>query len=253
MSSMLLRVAAIVTVASGLAFAAPGDPFGGAETGCVPDTLEAYKCEITITKMLGKLIEGTNKCHIKQASAAYKGSTYDSELCEQKNKAKFDNSLLKYGPLCGQDVLDNVAQLEADLLADQTQTTPPSLDALNGSFFCDTTSGTPIDSTGEEAGSVPATAEHYKCETSVSKYAGDLWNDLLSRCHVKAAVAGFKGNTYDEDACHASERAQFNYYVNRLVLQGICPSCLDGTAQAAIADAIEARADSENGLVFTCP
>jgi hypothetical protein len=253
MSSMLLRVSAIVCLTGGLAIAAPGDPFGGAETGCVPADFTALKCEIQLTKLLAKLIEGTNMCHVKQATAAFKGSIYDSEACEQKNKDKFDAGVAKYSSICGGDVLTNVAAQEATLLADQTQTSPPSLDALNGSFFCDNTSGTPIDSTGEEAGSVPSTLAHLKCESTVSRYAADMWNGIMYKCHVKAATYSFKSRTYDEDACHAYERAKFNRYSDRLVLQGICPPCLDGAAQAAIADAIEARADSENDVVFTCP
>src|SRR5206468_3007537 len=86
-----------------------GVPFGGDDTGCVPDTKNHLKCGDSIGKAVGKAIRAVIKCHQKQADAAFatlngKVTTFDEELCEEgpnggkSAKEKFEAAIAKIGP-----------------------------------------------------------------------------------------------------------------------------------------------------------
>jgi hypothetical protein len=262
---MMARLAfAIVLVVARLSVAAPGDPFGGDDTGCVPATKPELGCSVKVGKLLSKLIVSVLRCHMDQGAAAFRGAGSGEQGCEQSAKSKFESDLAKltHDGICAQAVLDNAATQEGVLLADQTQTSPPSLDALNGTIFCDATSGVPIagtpgDPDDDDAGFVPATAENLKCAIGVAKNVIKLWSGILVRCHTKAAVAGFKSSAFDEEACENAVkvgiRSRYDALAAKLTAAGICPACLDASGQATIGDDIQSRADQENGLVFVCP
>lgn len=262
---MMVRLAfAIVLVAGRLSVAAPGDPFGGDDTGCVPADKPGLGCSTKVEKLFSKLIMSVIRCHIDQAAAAFSGGGSGEGGCTQSATAKFEHALAKLtqDAICPQAVLDNAAAQEAVLLADQTQTSPPSLDALNGTVFCDPTSGvtiagTPGDPDNDDAGFVPATAENLKCAIGVAKNIAKLWSGVMVRCHNRAALAGFKGSAFDEEACENAERVgirtRYDAVAAKLAAAGICPACLDAAGQATIGDDIQSRADQENSVAFPCP
>ena len=262
-STMLIPVGAFALAAS-LALANPGDPFGGDDTGCAPDTKEHSACEFRVAKSLARLVAVVTRCHITQAGAAFRGAGFGEGGCEEAARAKLDKILAKLAAdgICPQAVLDNAAAEEATLLAGQTQTSPPSLDALNGSMFCDPTSNvlladTPGDPDADDAGYVPATPENLRCAVVVAKNVAKLWVGIVVRCHVRAAALSYKGEPADDEACEDGAifgvRSKYDKQVDKLVAANICPPCLDAAGQAALGDAIEARVDQENGLVFVCP
>jgi hypothetical protein len=256
----ILTLTAAAVLAATVVLAGPGDPFGGDDTGCVPDTADHLKCELKMARSLAKITRGTTGCHDKQAAAGFDGAGFGEPGCEQAVQAKFDKVLGKLGVagICPQAVLDNAAAAAAILLADRTQTDPPSMDAFNGSFFCDSTSGALLstvsgDNEDDDAGWIPATEEHLKCEAGVAKNVAKLWLGIVAKCHVKAAKYGFVDIAFDEEACEGVLRAKYDSAQGKLVALGICPPCLDATAQAALADEVEGRADQENGDTFVCP
>ena len=77
----LLLASAILAFRSS-AIAAPGDPFGGDDAGCVPPTAAVGRCEDGVQKALTKYIQTVIKCHIKAADAAVNSMPFDEELCE---------------------------------------------------------------------------------------------------------------------------------------------------------------------------
>ena len=262
-TTMLITVAA-VALATSLAFANPGDPFGGDDTGCAPDTKEHSGCEFRVAKSLARLVAVVTRCHITQAEAAFRGAGFGEGGCEQVARTKLDKILAGLAGLgfCPQAVLDNAAAQEATLLAGRTQTSPRSLDALNGDIFCDSTSGIPLAATpgdpdADDAGWVPNTPGNLKCAVGAAKNLAKLWVGIVVRCHVRAAGLLYKGEPADDEACEDGAifgiRSKYDKVVTKLVAAGICPSCLDAAGQAALGDAIEVRVDRENGLVFVCP
>src|SRR2546426_5433468 len=70
-------------------------PFGADDSGCVPDSKGHLKCSNSIAKAFGKLIKSVAKCHIRQANAAFGGSSFDEEGCELAAKTKFDGKVAK--------------------------------------------------------------------------------------------------------------------------------------------------------------
>jgi hypothetical protein len=263
MRSITLAMIGAGALAVGVALANPGDPFGGDETGCVPGTKDALRCEGKLTKVTAKLIGAVIRCHIDQAGAAFQGGDFAESQCEESAKAKYDKDLgrLAAGGTCPQEVLDNAALQEVLLLAGQGQITPPSLDALNGTIFCDAASGAPLagaagDPDGDDGGFVPATVENLRCAIGVAKDVSKLWTDILTRCHYRAALYGFRGAYADDEACEEGAygvRTRYDGLAATLVAAGICPSCLDGPGQSALGTAIQGRADQDNGLIFVCP
>jgi hypothetical protein len=264
MRSIVLTMVGAGALAAGVALANPGDPFGGDDTGCVPSTKDQLRCEGKLTKVTAKLIAGAIRCHLAQAEAAFRGSTFAESSCEQSARAKYDRDLgrLAAGGTCPQQVLDNAGLQETLLLAGQGQTSPPSLDALNGTIFCDPTSGVPLagaagDPDVDDAGSVPATPENLKCAVGVAKNISKLWSDIMTRCHSRAATLGFGGSYADDEACEdgafVGVRTRYERSAEKLAAAGICPPCLDGPSQTVLGDAIETRADQDNGLIFVCP
>jgi len=250
-----------------LASAAPGDPFGGDDDGCVPADKVGYTCGAKIGAALGKLTESVIKCHIVQEGHAFKASHsaigFDNaeENCElgpsnTSAKARFDAVVAKYTPVCD-PALVTAAQAQRDvLLADQTET--DSLDALNGSFFCDATSGLTIaEPGGDDAGYIPASANAQKCAVGAAKAYAKLVVSVY-KCHAKAAQLGLAGRPFDEDACEdgapplRSARAKYDATLQKYVAAGICPSCVATNAPTLADDAIAAL-DAQAADLFPCP
>jgi len=240
--------------------AALAAPFGGTHTGCSsPDSL-AYKCGALFGKVLGKLEQSVFKCHLTQASHAFKaghsspGFDNAEENCTAgpsatSAKAKFDAVLAKYSGMCSATLVANAESRRDAILADQTN--PDSLDALNSRFFCDDTSGLTIaEPGGSEAGWIAPDANVYKCEVILAK----IWLKLqlaVRKCHTTAAKYALAG-TFDDTACVQTARAKYDGYAQKLVAYGFCPACVT-TGSSSLADDTIADLDAQLEELYPCP
>src|SRR2546430_4942452 len=75
-------------------------PFGGEDSGCVPDTKDHLTCSNKIAKAFGKLVTNVARCHVRQATAGFNTQAEDDETCEMAAKSKFDASLTKISGRC---------------------------------------------------------------------------------------------------------------------------------------------------------
>jgi len=249
-----------VCLVAGGALAAPGDPFGGDDTGCVPDTIDHRQCSQVIVEAFGRLINSVSSCHIKQASAVFKGSSVDEESCEMKAKAHFDGTVASISSKCSPQVLAGANAFAAVLLAPATSS-PQSLDAQNGNVYCDGTVA--IDGTGEDAGKIPLSKDGLKCANAVSKNLARLAGVATGggtrgvlKCHWKAANAAFRKQHFDEEACEMVALATFNKGRDKVL--SICPACLDQAAQDNLASGptigVTTQLDNNfNSIVYPCP
>jgi len=102
--------------------------------------------------------------------------------------------------------------------------------------------GTPFG--GDDTGFVPPDKGTLKCESSVTKNAAKL-TLAVSICHDKAADAGVKGKTFDEEACETAARGKYDAANAKL----ICPSCIDSSATG---DSVEAQLDTAANAAIYC-
>jgi hypothetical protein len=263
----------VVTLAWALstpALAAPGDPFGGDDTGCAASTKLGNSCAKAVLVTIVKLRRSVLGCHLTQAGQAFKtgmgtpGFSNQEELCEVGNpqnsaKAKFDGRIANLAARgCDATVIANANAARDVILADQT--TPGSMDALNGAFFCDPTSGNLIDPGGDDAGYIPSTDDHYKCSVVVAK----AWSKLdtyVSKCHYRMGLAVFADRPFDEDACEdgdpsRSALARYNATVGKYIAAGICPPCLADagpTSALSLGTTRVSEADADLGDTYVCP
>jgi hypothetical protein len=255
-----------VCLASSAVHAAPGDPFGGGETGCIPNAEPGLACGKALTGAFGKLVAGTIKCHLSQVKAAFQavGSSpvFDAaeETCTTKVKAKFDASLAKASTSCAPAVVAAAESRRDAFLADVSNMT--SLDSLNGAFFCDASSGLSIADAGggdqDEAGSIPASADNYKCSVGFAKSVSKLLANIY-KCHGKAAASGFVSKPFVTGACDDmpnGARAKHNAAMQKLIDKGICPPCLADGGSGALPFALGAGTlsflDSLNEEIYPC-
>ena len=247
--------------------AAPGDPFGGNETGCAPTTKQGLSCGIKMNALLAKLKRSALVCQLKQDGQAFKtgmdapGFSNAEDNCEigpseQSAKAKFDALMGKLSIVCDPTVVANVLARRDVILGPSS--TPGSLDELNARVFCDTTSGVEIEP-GANFGWIPSTPEHYKCSVVVAK----LWSKLdytIAKCHHRQAQYVFAGKPFDVEACETGIKGALTRYyagVAKYVATGICPACLADTMSPTSAESLGtttlAGADAQLQDVFVCP
>lgn len=251
----------------------PGRPFdcsdGGTtscasdDTGCVSGTRDQLKCSSMIGKAFSKALSMAAKCHVKQATMRFQGSSETGagtaeENCESNpgNSAKgvLDATLagLASTGICEPLQLTNAAAQEAVLFG----AGPTSLDGQNGNVYCDASSGVLIGD--DDTGSVAADASMLKCETTVAK-ALDKLVVFGAKCHEKMNSAFFKGKDFDEETCEMTDPIstkgaldKFNKVRDKLAHLGICPPCLDSAALDALAaNAINAL-DTGNASTYPC-
>jgi hypothetical protein len=229
------------------------------DTGCVPDTVDHLKCGDGIAKAIAKAVVAVVKCHQKQASNAFKGDWRDDETCEvgpggHGAREKLDDALEKLEPSCSAEQLAAAAALEASLFADPSD--PLSLDALNASVYCDSTSGSLVDLTGDDVGFVPNSKSEFLCADQVAKAIAKLWAGV-SKCQSKMADAFFSGAEFDESLCEQSGgKSALDKYVatmSKLDGKGICTqTCMARAARDAIGAAVLARIEAANAAAFPC-
>src|SRR2546427_1718151 len=241
-------LAAVVVVSLFLVVAAirAQAPFGGDDSGCVPDSKDHLKCSNSIAKGFGKLIKSVAKCHIKQASAAFKGSPADDETCENAAKTKFDATVAKVASLCPPAVLAGAGAEESILLGPKTTT--GSLDQQNGAVYC---AGTvDIDPSGDDAGKIPPDAATLKCESGVAKDLAGLAAAGI-KCHTKMASSGAKMGSTDDETCEGAALTKYDGKVAKLTG---CPMCLNSAGLAhSPTTGVVAQADGANFLIYPCP
>lgn len=264
-------VATLLTAAPALA--GPGDPFGGSETGCTPIDKLGVNCGKIVTAALAKLKLGVVKCHMTQVGHAFQtghsstGFDNAEENCSIGNpsnsaKAKFDAYMAKAAAYCDPAVVAAANARAASVVASVAD--PASFDALNGAFFCDATSGLSIAEPGggddDEAGSIPATPEHYKCAVITMK----SWAKLVAsvyKCHAKKAASDFAGKPFDTDLCEETAPkgalARYQAPLQKYIDVGYCPTCLADTMSPTYAPGLGTSAladlDAQNGEIYPCP
>jgi len=100
---------------------------------------------------------------------------------------------------------------------------------------------------------------HLACS---SKIGSALAKSVLAAtiCHIdNMNKFFFKLRNFDEETCEETDRIRFrgardkfNKVRDKLVAQGICPPCLDGSAMDALADSVTAQLDAANDDVYPC-
>jgi hypothetical protein len=241
--------------------AAPGDPLGGDETGCAANTSGGNSCARSANSLISKLRLGLNKCHLAQAKAAFAAGTgsaaisADEEACTDKWETYFNDKLaLLAAKGCDAGMLANATARRDVILGDQT--VAGSMDALNGSLFCDATSGNEIDPGGNDGGWIPSSSSHFKCSYTLGKAFADLeWKQ--QGCHYKLANSIFRSRTYDEAACEdagpKSGLGKFEARMSKYIASGICPSCIDTASVNALGTSIIADNNANLEEVYVCP
>jgi hypothetical protein len=259
-----LGACAGMCLTASVAVAAPGDAFGGDDTGCVPSDRAGVICGKVITKALAKLTANVIGCHIQQAitaSHSQGGAEELEEFCvvdlDTSAKSEFDSVLARYAGRCDPALIANAALRRDALLSDQTD--PASLDALNGRFYCDSSSGMTIaEPGGDDAGYIPADFRSRLCSEFVAKAYATLLGKLY-KCHVRAAQRGFSGKAFDEDACEDGAAplrkgalTKYNLAVQAYMSSHSCPACLVSDAPTLGTDTVNTL-DAQNSESFPCP
>ena len=286
-------VLAALCLAPGAGLAAPGDPFGSDDAGCVPDTRDHLHCASALARSVSTLVAQMTRCERQQVDNAFRilhprvGSPppprFDKESCVRAQaKAPFDLALgkLQGAGVCPATALVNAQELGDALVADPS--TPGSLDALNAATYCDATSGTLIDPAGSTGGYVPSTSDNLRCADAVGKNLMLLVRGVTG-CHLRLARASFNNQpvaehrvltgeraqglrygpelatfvkglrVFDEEACERRARARYVRSAREVTGGAVCPPCLDLTAQVALGDAAVATLEQESGRIFVCP
>src|SRR5262249_12277368 len=162
-------------------------------------------------------------------------------------KGKFDATVAQTAPKCPPEVVANAGTVSAGLVSGSG-----SLDVQNGLVYCDTSSGTPIDPSGDDAGSVPSSADGLKSSDGVGNDLAKLWR-AIGKCSTEAADAAFKGKAFDEATCRSTATGKYDAAAAKLIAKGGCPTCLDAGAQSALRDALLTQLDAIDGQIFVCP
>lgn len=207
----------------------------------LPPDEATYKCEAAIAKKMTKLRKSLIKCHLKAAKAGLAGRAFDAVACEQAARTKFDTGAA--------DVEDcpSCLTLQYSTFADQVT---QAAETETAGFFCAGT--TPLG--GPNAGFVPPDSPTAKCE---AKVAGNLSKlaACISKCDAKWMKERFDGDSFDRAACITTQpekscRAKYDTKAEKIFSGGGCPSCLDLTSQALLADQLTDRVGIEDGLNF---
>lgn len=240
----------LLALGAGAASAAPGDPFGGDDGGCVPRSSDLKRCSERAAKAYSLLESALVKCHASQAAARFSSvidgnpKAFDEEACEAAARGRFDDTLagLDAGGRCG----GNSILFTAAEAADSVQA---ALDARGSDLYCDATSGTAIDPGGDDAGSIPATRDALTCTRRLGSALGKLAKTVV-RCHQSAAAAAFGGAAFDDEACEQAAVAKYDSLAASLAAKGTCPPCVDA---ALLRDDATARLDAGNASLYPCP
>jgi hypothetical protein len=108
----------------------------------------------------------------------------------------------------------------------------------------------------DDGGCLPPDATTARCENAVAQATGTLMGGILG-CHAKAAAAGVKGASADDELCE-SNPAKRNGVVDRFFsfVDKLVPKCGDDCFtddSATLAAQVRSFLDARNGDVFCAP
>jgi hypothetical protein len=246
---------------------APGDPLDPDDGGCAPTTSLGLKCAKGAVVLLQKYRQAVVTCHLKQEGLAYKsglgeqGFSNAEEVCETQNpsqsaRAKFEAGMAKLTALgCDATMIGLTTTIGNTVIAEMD-------DVWNQAFFCDDTTGNPIDPNGNDAGWIPPNDDVQKCSVAVAK-AWVKADAMFAKCHTKAATAVFKSVPFDEEACESGDPfksvlAVYDAKIGAYIAQGICPPCLADLNPVepfalALAEVLEIEREGEVASAYVCP
>ena len=128
----LAMVAGLAAVfAAGSARAAT--PFGGDDTGFIPPSKDALKCESSVSKDVSGFIKTVAKCHDSRAKGKLADDTAE-DACENAAATKYDLKFAKVASLCATAAPCTNWPAVRDLARGL-------LDGNNGSVYCQSPSG----------------------------------------------------------------------------------------------------------------
>ncbi|HLK10320.1 MAG TPA: hypothetical protein VKW76_02970 [Candidatus Binatia bacterium] len=228
---MLATVMLGLALAGGRAGAAPGDPFGGDDTGFIPPDATTQKCESKVGKTLATFVKCVEKCHVSRAKLKLAVTPVDAEDgCEAVCEGKYDISVGKLSavagcpPACMSPV--SIRSIWEGLL-----------DGNNNQIYCD--AGTAFG--GEDTGFIPSAPAFLLCETKLGGLAAKLVGCYM-KCHASRSTE--KLDPTGEDGCETSCTTAFSTKASALTG---CPPCLN---TATLATTLLTSTNNDNGLVY---
>lgn len=249
-AAMLCLVLLAAPPSAARAALAPGEPFGGTLSGCVPPASAELKCSVAASRALDTLETKLRKCHELEAKARFSAvvagvpRAFDGAACATRELAKFAGST---GRACTGRPLLAALPAAAATLRD-------TIAAENGGAYCDASTAVPIDPSGAITGWVPPLADVRSCAARTSKNLARLASDLR-KCHARAASdgVGSREPRVATDVCEAAAIARYDLAVARPAAVRGCPACLDTAGLASLRDALVARVRDANAAAFPCP
>jgi hypothetical protein len=238
----------------------------------VPPSSSTKSCEYTVAGKIKALAVCTANCQMEEADYTLNGKAFDEAACEQGSgspiscRAAYDKAqaavLAKtvrvHGvkqPICP-GCLDAAGQRR---LADSAVS---FVEELDGQVYCAGTTGF----ASGNPGFVPPDKNTGTCEDTVSRNLRTLAG-CITTCQKKEADAAFRNRSFDVQACEegtgtpTSCRAAYNKAQAAVLARtatvnkqkvAICPSCLDATAQGALADAMTSFIAQTSGGQIYC-
>jgi len=217
---------------SGTALAAPGDPFGGDDSGFIPPDAITQKCEAKVSKYTAKFLKCVAKCHISLAKQKFTSGA--EEGCEAICEGKFDIGIGKVTnagpPACPPACMSPVSIRSV---------WEGVFDGNNGQIYCEGTTAFG----GDDPGFVPTSAASLVCETKLEK----VWAKLgacYMKCHDSRAKE--KTDAAGEDTCESGCDTAYSTKVAGLL--GCAPCVM--TNAPTIATGLKNNANSNNSLVY---
>jgi hypothetical protein len=239
----------------GTAWGAPGDPFGGDDTGFVPPDTATQKCEAKISKATAKFTKCVGKCHISLAKEKYTPGA--EEGCEAICEGKFDIAVGKVTnagpPACPPGCMStssirNIWKGTFDGNNGQIYCDRGCAGGANDGAQCTTNSECPGGSCGtafddDDPGFVPPNPSSLLCETKLETAVTRVLGCYM-KCHDGRAKE--KTDATGEESCENDCDASYSTKVSNLIG---CASCVVTNAPT-IATSLRATTDSNNGLVY---
>ncbi|TMA69200.1 MAG: hypothetical protein E6J68_01010 [Deltaproteobacteria bacterium] len=235
MARRLVFVALLaIMFAVGVAWAAPGDPFGGDDSGFIPPDTVTQKCEAKVGKAAGKYVKCVFACHAQRAKG--KLATADAEDgCEDICEGKYDETIGKatttVPPVCPPSCM---SPMSIQIIWKGV------VDSGNGQIYCEGT--TPFG--GDDPGFVPSTTPFALCESKLGGLAAKLVGCLM-KCHESRSKE--KTDATQEETCEDSCKTS---YTNKFALITGCPPCLTPTTVSNYGDSLRTSTDNNNGTVY---
>jgi hypothetical protein len=242
----IAAVSAGAVLAVGVTVALAGTPFGGDDTGTIPDPTHkaTLKCEESIGKAVGKAVGCIGKCTASRSSGKFTDDTAEDN-CEKNLAGK--SCLEKFTATVTKAQAKDTSGLCNCISGPGVATVIEfDLDSMNNAVYCDTTSGTPFG--GDDTGDLPvAKSAVAKCEDTVNKLVGKAAACII-KCHASRASGKLTDDTA-EDNCEknlAGKSCLEKFQASVAKLTG-CPSCINA---ASLANTVETTLDTSNNLTY---